>query len=364
MAKKTPLYDAHVSRGGRMVDFAGWELPVMYSSIVEEHNAVRSAAGLFDVSHMGEIEIRGKGASAFLAKLLPTRLSKISPGTSMYSCLCNESGGVIDDLFVYMRDENDYFLVVNAATTEKDLAWLMKWKSGDVQIVDVSSSIAKIDLQGPRSLEIALAVLQNDAIAGLSRFAFLDLRYEGMPIMISQSGYTGEYGFELYLPPSLAPSLWQNLLEAGKQWGLRPCGLGARDTLRLEAALSLYGHELDEETTPVEAGIGWLVSSEEDYIGKQVISAQKKNGASRETICFVCIEKGVAREHCDVVLHDAAIGITTSGGYSPTLQKSIGMARVASGKITVGDNIGIMVRGKKLAARVVPRPFVPYHLRS
>lgn len=360
MGNKTPLYDAHIELGGRMVDFAGWELPVMYSSIVEEHNAVRSAAGLFDVSHMGEIEILGKGAARFIAKLIPTRLSKLSPGKSMYSCFCNEAGGIIDDLFVYMKDEDDYFLVVNASTTEKDLAWIARLCPEGVVVRDVSSDTAKIDLQGPRSLEIALSVFKNDAIAKLPRFCFMTVKFEDISVMISQSGYTGEYGFELYLPSAHAASLWKKLLAEGKPFGLLPCGLGARDTLRLEAAYSLYGHELDEESTPIESGIGWVVSSADEYIGKDILEKQKREGAPKETICFECIDRGVVREKCEVMADGREIGITTSGGFSPTLKKSIGIARVASGAVKLGDEIGIMVRGKELRAKVVPRPFLPY----
>ncbi len=360
MGNRTPLYDAHTALGGRMVDFAGWELPVMYSSIVEEHHAVRNAAGVFDVSHMGEIEIAGKGAKALLEKLLPTRLAKLAPGKSMYSCFCNEAGGVIDDLFVYMKSEHEYFLVVNASTAEKDLAWIHTWNTFGATVRDVSATTAKIDLQGPRSKEIVLSIINEKIISELPRFCFAELKYEGDAMIVSQSGYTGEYGFELYLPASKTSSLWKKILEAGKPLGLLPCGLGARDTLRLEAAYSLYGHELDEATTPVEAGIGWVISSEKEYIGKAVIEKQKRDGAPRETICFECLDKGIARERCDVVRKGKKIGITTSGTFSPTLKKSIGMARVASGVISIGDEIGIEVRGKALKSRVVPRPFLPY----
>lgn len=360
MGNRTPLYDEHVALGGRMVDFAGWELPVMYSSIVEEHHAVRNAAGIFDVSHMGEIEITGEGATVLLEKLLPTRLSKLQPGKSMYSCFCSEAGGIIDDLFVYMKGENEYFLVVNASTTEKDLAWIHQWNTFDAMVRDLSSAIAKIDLQGPKSKEILLSIIDDSKISQLPRFCFIEIHYEGEPLMISQSGYTGEFGFELYLPNSKAPSLWKKIIEAGKPFGLLPCGLGARDTLRLEAAYSLYGHELDETTTPVEAGIGWVISSEKEYVGKTVIEKQKHEGALRETVCFECVEKGIVREHCEVLYNGREIGITTSGTFSPTLKKSIGMARVASGVLGIGDEIGIVVRGKALKSKVVKRPFVPY----
>ncbi|MCX7679531.1 MAG: glycine cleavage system aminomethyltransferase GcvT [Spirochaetes bacterium] len=360
MGKKTPLFDVHLSHKARMIDFVGWELPVMYSSIIEEHAAVRNAAGIFDVSHMGKIEVKGNGAYAFLEKLLPTRLSKLYPGKSMYSCLCNEEGGVIDDLFVYMKSHTDFFLVVNAEPRAKDIEWLHLWNTFGVMIADVSDDIAKIDLQGPRSRDIAQKAFRETSIEKLSRFSFIETEFEQFPILISQSGYTGEYGFEIYIHRAGAALLWEKLLQEGKPFGLLPCGLGARDILRLEAAYSLYGHELDEATTPIEAGIGWVVSSDKDYIGKNALEAQKQNGAFRETICFECADKGIAREKCDVFFEGEKIGHVTSAAYSPTFKKCIGMARIVRGVVEIGSNITIAVREKVLRATVVPRPFLSY----
>jgi aminomethyltransferase len=359
--KRTPIYEEHLKLGGRMVDFAGWELPVMYDSIVEEHAAVRSAAGLFDVSHMGEIIISGAGAAAFLRKMIPTRLDKLARGKSMYSCFCNETGGVIDDLFVYMMDDERYYLVVNASTLDKDLAWIKSHVMPGVDITNVSDDTAKIDLQGPRSREIAVRVIRDDRIATLGRFGCIETEYKGASCMVSQSGYTGEFGYEFYLPSGKGADLWRELLDAGRSAGIRPCGLGSRDSLRLESCYSLYGHELTEETTPVEGGIGWIVSSADEYIGRTVLVAQKEKGAPRETVYFETLDRGIPREGCVVRKDGADIGKATSAGYSPTLKKGIGIARVASNKVCIGDGIGIIVRERPLKAKLVERPFYKYH---
>ncbi len=344
-----------------MVDFAGWELPVMYNSIFDEHYAVRTSAGIFDVSHMGEIEITGPRAENFLRKLIPTRFDKLAPGKSMYSCFCNEKGGVIDDLFIYMRGTDSFFLVVNASTVGKDLLWLVNHSGPGVEIHDVSIKTAKIDLQGPLSRDILREVIDDERIAGLQRFGFIETRFENAPLMVSQSGYTGEYGFELYLPSDEASGLWRSLLFAGREAGLRPCGLGARDSLRLESCYSLYGHELDETATPAESGIGWVVSSGDEYIGRDALMEQKEHGAPRETVYFELFDKGVPREGCGVYHSGKEIGKATSAGFSPTLKKGIGIARVASGVVRTGDDVEILIREKHLRARLVARPFYAYN---
>ena len=359
--KRTPIYEEHLKLGGRMVDFAGWELPVMYTSIVEEHTAVRNAAGLFDVSHMGEIIISGAGARAFLRKLIPTRLDKLARGRSMYSCFCNETGGVIDDLFIYMMDEERYYLVVNASTLDKDLAWLESHRMPGVNITNLSDDTAKIDLQGPRSREIAARVIGDERLATLGRFGFIETDYKGESCMVSQSGYTGEFGYEFYLPAGKGADLWRELLDAGRCAGILPCGLGSRDSLRLESCYSLYGHELTEEITPVEGGIGWIVSSEEEYVGKPALVEQKGNGAPRITVYFETVDRGIPREGCVIRKGGADIGKATSAGYSPTLKKGIGIARVASNTFRPGDGIEIIVRDRPLKARLVERPFYKYH---
>ncbi len=357
--KRSPMHEEHLRLGGKMVDFAGWELPVMYTSIIEEHAATRSAAGLFDISHMGEILIKGESSRAMLASLIPTRLDRLTPGTAMYSCLCNERGGVIDDIFIFMLAENEYYLVVNASTTEKDLAWLRGHSMLGATIKDLSDATAKIDIQGPNSGKI-LRKISNDArLDEIKRFHFFHTIYSGSQIMISQTGYTGEYGFELFLDSAKAPALWRDLLEAGGDLGLKPAGLGARDSLRLEASYSLYGHELNDELTPVESGLGWLVNSGEKFIGRPAIMAQRESGAPRRMICYELKGRGVPRSNCEIIKDDTRIGVTTSGGYSPTFKKGIGMALV-TGPVREGDEIAVVIRESRAPAIVVKRPFYTY----
>jgi len=279
----------------------------------------------------------------------------------MYSCFCNEAGGVIDDLFVYMLGDDNFYLVVNASTLDKDFAWMLKHRAPGVEIVNISDDVAKIDLQGPRSKEIAVRLFGGDRLASLKRFGFIQTEFSGAPCMVSQSGYTGEFGYEFYLPAKNGSRLWNALLDAGKDAGIRPCGLGSRDSLRLESCYSLYGHELTEDVTPVEGGIGWIVSSKDEYIGKPVLAAQKEKGAPRETVYFEALDRGVPREGCAVTKGGNDIGKATSAGYSPTLKKGVGIARVASGSALVGDEVAIIVRDKPLKARIVERPFYSYH---
>ncbi len=358
---KTALYEEHLKLNGRMVDFAGWELPVMYSSIVEEHNATREKAGLFDVSHMGEILVQGEGAAAYISRLIPTRLSKLEPGKSMYSCLTNEQGGVIDDLFVYMVSDTEYYIVVNASTLERDLQWFKKHLAGGIILDDQSARTSKLDLQGPLSRKIAARAMGDSSLEELPRFHFCHRDYRGKRIKISQSGYTGEHGYEFYVGNDLAPLLWRDLMEAGAEYGIKAVGLGARDSLRLESCYSLYGHELNDGITPVEAGLGWIVSSQEDYIGRDVIDRQKREGAGRELVCFEVTGRGIPREGCRIDKESREIGISTSAGYSPTFKKGLGMALVETGSVSPGDGIEIIIRGNPVAARIAPRPFYKYN---
>ncbi len=358
---KTALYDEHVALGGRIVDFAGWDLPVMYSSIVEEHTATRTAAGLFDVSHMGEVRVAGAGAEAYLKALIPTRMDKLYPGKSMYSCFCNERGGVIDDLFIYMISHEEYFLVVNASTTAKDLAWMRTHLTPGVELTDLSAETSKIDLQGPKSSAILSKVISDGKVASLERFHFTDTAYRGKMITVSKSGYTGEAGFELYLPNELAAPMWRDLLEAGGEFGIRPAGLGSRDSLRLESCYSLYGHELSEEVTPLESGIGWIISSQERYVGRETLDSLKAKGVDRAMMYYVLTGKGVPREGCPVLKNGAEIGVSTSAGYSPTMRNGIGIARVTRGAVSVGEEVEVVIRDRPVRAVAVERPFYQYH---
>ena len=360
--KQTALFEEHIKLGAKMVGFSGWEMPVLYTSIIEEHHATRERAGIFDICHMGEFIVRGPGAASLLSGLIPTDLGRLEPTKAMYSCLVNEQGGTVDDLFIYMRDADDFFLVVNASRRETDLAWIQGHApSSGVEIVDVSDDTAKIDLQGPRSTEIVEAVFQDADIGDLRRFYSLGVTCDGVDLMISQTGYTGERGYELYAPAAFAVSLWNRLLEAGKPLGLVPVGLGARDTLRLEAGYSLYGHELTDEISPVEAGLGWLVNSPDAYIGKDVLTSQKEEGASREIVCLRMKDKGIPRDGYPVVRDGREVGVITSGGFSPTFDVGVALALVERGSAPVGESVSVSMRGRPKTAEIVPRPLYPYN---
>ncbi len=344
-----------------MVDFAGWELPVMYTSIIEEHLATREHAALFDTSHMGEILVRGEGAEKFLRRLIPTRIEKLVLNRTMYSCLCNERGGVIDDLFIYMISQNEYYLVVNASNLEKDEEWLRSNKLPGVEISTLSPETAKIDLQGPQSGEILARVIHDSKLNTLKRFSFMYTRFNDEMIMISKTGYTGEQGFELYLHNDNADNLWKSLIRAGEDSNLKAAGLGARDSLRIEACYSLYGHELSDEISPVEAGLSWVVSSEDDFIGRDALLMQKVDGAPREIVCIELVERGVPREGYRVEKNGEDIGHVTSGVFSPSFKKGIAMALVKSGVTVPGDSVSVIIRNKFVRASIVKRPFYAYN---
>jgi aminomethyltransferase len=360
--KRTALFDEHIKLGAKMVAFSGWEMPVLYSSIIEEHRATRTSAGIFDICHMGEFIVRGAGAASLLSGLIPTDLGRLEPSKAMYSCLVNERGGTVDDLFIYMRDANDYFLVVNASRKDADLTWITEHApSSGVEIIDVSDETAKIDLQGPKSMEIMKAVFAASDIDGLRRFYSMETTLDGVTIFISKTGYTGEQGYELYAPAADAPALWNRLLEVGSPLGLVPVGLGARDTLRLEAGYSLYGHELSEDISPVEAGLGWLVNSPADYIAKDILTSQKEKGAPREIVCLKMIDKGIPRDTYPVARDGVEIGMITSGGFSPTFDAGIALALVGRGAISTGERLSVMMRGRPKTGEVVSRPLYPYN---
>ena len=346
MGKKTPLYEDHLRLGGKMVDFAGWDLPVQYTSAIEEHMAVRTKAGLFDISHMGEISLRGKDSGKYLASLIPTSLSKLEDGKGMYSCLCNNHGGVIDDLFIFRITEDNYYLVVNAGTREKDFYWLKSNLKGDVSLEDLSDSTAKIDIQGPESKAIMEKVFSGLDLSSLGRFYFTYWNFDGHRLMVSNTGYTGEAGYELFIHSEAASGLWNTLLDAGKDFFLIPCGLAARDSLRLEASYSLYGHELDETVNPVEAGLSWVVNSELPYIGSAVIEKTKEEGPQRRIYCLEMADRGIPREGYRVESDGTDIGHVTSGGYSPLMKKGIAFALLKTGTVKTGSTVQIIIRDK------------------
>lgn len=357
--KKTPLYDIYKEHNGKTIDFGGWELPVQFSSIKEEHEAVRTKAGMFDVSHMGEIEVKGKDALPFLQKMLTNDVSKVKINGCQYAALCNEDGGTIDDLVLYKRGEDNYLLVVNAANTEKDYEWLTKHVEGDVTVTDVSSEFAQLAVQGPLSEKIMQKLTSVD-LSQIKFFKFMDnIEFGGANVLISRTGYTGEDGFEIYCTPDDVVMLWEKLLDAGKEEGLVPCGLGARDTLRFEACLPLYGQELTEEITPVEGGIGFAVkpNKEAEFFGKEVLKKQKEEGTERKLVGIEMIDRGIPRTDYEVYKGDEKIGFVTSGTQSPTLKKNIGLALIDQKYADVDTEVEVQVRKRRLKAKVVPTPF-------
>lgn len=340
-----------------MVNFAGWELPVQYSGVMEEHRAVRTAAGLFDVSHMGELRVSGVGAEAWLQQLTPNDVAKLTPGRIHYSGLLTEAGTYIDDLLVYRTGDDEFLLVVNAANTEKDRRWLESRLAADVEIQEVSGDYALLALQGPRAEEI-LAELTEIDLSPIRYYRFQQAEVDGFPAIVSRTGYTGEDGFELYLSPASAPPVWDRLLEVGAPLGLIPAGLGARDTLRLEAAMALYGHEIDDTTTPLEAGLDWVVKlAKDEFIGRDALVDQKEKGIGKQLVGFEVTGRGIARQGYEVLSDRQVVGRVTSGSFSPTLETAIGLAYVPPVLAEPGTEIEIQVRRNAVPAVIVPLPF-------
>jgi aminomethyltransferase len=355
--KRTPLYDAHRALGARIVPFAGWDMPVQYKGILEEHAAVRNAAGLFDVSHMGEIHLTGPGAVASVERLVTCPVASLRPGRVRYGLLCNEEGGVVDDVTVYRLAEDALFLCVNASNIEKDYRWIVRHAGADARVEDRSDRTGLLALQGPASTAI-LATLAT-LPPGLKRFGFAEADVAGARALVSRTGYTGSDGYELYLDAGATRRVWDALLAAGAPLGLQPCGLGARDTLRLEAALPLYGHELDDTTSPLEAGLARFVKREAGgFLGAEAIERRAKEPATRALVGFVLDERGVARGEYPILRGGERIGVVTSGAPSPTLQKSIGLGYVGPAFAAPGTSIEIGIRERAIAAHVVPTPFI------
>jgi aminomethyltransferase len=357
--KKTPLNTRHRSSGARMVAFSGWDMPVEYSGITEEHNAVRTRAGLFDVSHMGEIEIAGRDALAAVQRISSNDASKLQVGQAQYSGLLNEEGTFLDDLLVYRLAPSHYLLVVNAGTTLKDYAWIADQikPAGDAVAVDSSARYALLALQGPAALEV-LQPLTGVEVGAIKYYWFTHGEVAGVRATISRTGYTGEDGFEIFVPPQSADRVWQAILESGRAAGVIPCGLGARDTLRLEAAMRLYGNDIDETTTPLEADLGWIVGwKKDDFVGAAALRAQKATGVSRRIVGFEMLDRGIARHGYDAFVGNERAGIVTSGTQTPFLKKAIGLAYLPAAHTAVDTEFDVDVRGRRTRARVVPLPF-------
>jgi aminomethyltransferase len=353
---RTPLFERHRALGGKLVPFGGWEMPVQYSGLTEEHVAVRTAAGLFDVSHMGEIRVRGPRALEVVQRLTTNDASTLIEGRIQYSAFLTENGTFVDDLLTYKIADDDYLLVVNAANTPKDVAWAKRAAVDGGSVENESGKWAQIALQGPRSAEI-LQPLVDVELAPIGYYHFRHGKVVGIPSIVSRTGYTGEYGFEVYCPPEAAVEIWDAILASGKPHGLIPAGLGARDTLRLEAKMALYGNDIDDTVTPWEADLGWIVKMRKgDFIGRAVLERQKAAGISKKLVGFQVTGRGIAR-HGHPVKTLAGPGIVTSGTQTPTVGKPIGLAYVPVAASAIGTEIEIDIRGRGVSAVVVSTPF-------
>jgi aminomethyltransferase len=356
--KKTRLHDNHVKLHGKMIEFFGWEMPVEYSGIIEEHLAVRNQAGLFDVSHMGEILVSGPKALDFVQHLTPNNAARTNPTKAQYTALTTPQGTFVDDMLVYNLDETTYLLVVNAANTDKDFAWVDSHKSAfDVQVQNLSDDYSQLAIQG-RAAQDILKKLTSLPLEDMGSFEVAHGEVVGIPAMVSRTGYTGEDGFEIYTTSKTPGIIWDALIEAGDDSGLKPVGLGARDTLRLEACLMLYGNDIDDTTTALEAGLRWLVKFKKgDFLGREALLKQKEEGLQRKLSGFELIGRGIARPHYPVYIGEEKVSEVTSGTFSPYLKKSIGLTYLPVENTEEGTEFDIEVRGKRVAARVVPLPF-------
>lgn len=357
--KRTPLFEVYKDYGAKTIDFGGWDLPVQFSSIKEEHEVVRTKAGLFDVSHMGEIEVKGTDSLKYLQKMMTNDISKLKNSGAQYTAMCYENGGTVDDLLVYKIEDDHYLLVVNASNIEKDFNWLQDHAEGNVELKNLSEDMAQLAIQGP----LAEKVLQKLAGTNLSDIGFFkfqqDVDLNGRKALVSRTGYTGEDGFEVYCDAKDAAALWNEILEAGKEEGVLPCGLGARDTLRFEANLALYGQELSPDITPLEAGIGFAVkvNKEADFIGKEVLKNQIENGVPRKLAGIEMIDRGIPRHGYPVYKGEELIGEVTTGTQSPTLKKNIGLVLIKKEHAELGTELEVEIRGKRLKAKIEATPF-------
>jgi len=356
--KKVVLNDLHESLGAKMVPFAGYNMPVRYSSDIEEHKTVREAVGMFDVSHMGEFMVKGPKALDLIQRVTSNDASKLVPGKIQYSCLPNENGGIVDDLLVYCMAENEYMLVVNASNIEKDWNWVSKYNTDGAEMENVSDTISLFAVQGPRAAQ-ALQSLTSLDLENMVYYTFEKGQFAGVPdVIVSATGYTGAGGFEIYVPNENALTVWNKIMEAGAAFGIKPIGLGARDTLRLEMGYCLYGNDITDSTSPLEAGLGWVTKFSKDFTNAANLKAQKETGVSRKLVGFEMVEQGIPRAHYEIA--DAAgetIGEVTSGTQSPMLGKGIGLGYVKTEFSAPGSEVFIKIRNKAVKASVVKLPF-------
>ena len=357
--KRTSLYEVHKNLDAKFTEFGGWEMPLQYSSIVTEHLSVRSIVGLFDLSHMGELEVSGQGANELVQKLSTNDVGRLSDGRVLYTLFCNERGGIVDDLLVYRHADNHYMLVVNASNIEKDLAWVETCNDTGAEVKNISEDTALIALQGPQAIDLLTPFVPEREVSEIPYFRFASGEVAGVPTIISRTGYTGEVGFELYVPAASAERLWAALYPVVIAVGGQPVGLGARDTLRLEAGLRLYGMDMNDDTNPFEVGLSRFVRfKNRQFIGKRALLAERKRGIAKRMIGFQMLDRAVARAGYAVYQGDAPIGSVTSGAPSPSLKCSIGFASVESQAVPENEKIDVEIRGKLHPAKIVEVPFV------
>jgi aminomethyltransferase len=362
--QQTPLHRAHLSRGARMIGFGGWDMPVQYAGIVEEHRTVRSAVGCFDVSHMGEFEFRGPDAARELQRLTTNDVDALETGQVQYSLLCHEDGGIVDDLTLYRVGDDHFMMTVNAANIEKDWAWVTDHLEGRVEARNTSVETGLIAVQGPRA-EALVGRLTDLEVSRIAYYRFVRDRVAGVPAIVSRTGYTGEDGFELYLPAAETERAWETLLAEGAALGVAPIGLGARDTLRLEMKYALYGNDIDHTTNPLEAGLGWVVKlAKGEFLGRAAIEAVRASGPARRLVGFEMVDRAVARHGYRLSRAGEPIGQVTSGSYGPSVDRYIGIGYVATAASAVGTEIEVEVRGRPQKARVVKTPFHPPRVKK
>lgn len=357
--KTTPFKEIHEAAGAKMVDFAGFYMPVQYSGIIDEHNTVRNGVGVFDVSHMGEFIVKGPKALDFLQKIVSNDISKVVPGQAQYGYLPNEEGGIVDDLLVYHLEDGNYMCVVNAGNIEKDWAWFEKNNTEGAELHNISDNTSLLAIQGPKAAE-ALQSLTDIDLLSIPYYRFLRGTFAGVEnVIISATGYTGAGGFELYFHKDHSAAIWQKIFEAGAPQGIKPIGLGARDTLRLEKGFCLYGNDIDDTTSPIEAGLSWVTSFKKDFIAKDIIQSVKVKGAEKKLVGFVMIDRGIPRHDYEIADADGkTIGRVTSGTQAPSLNQGIGLGYIKTEFAAVGTEIYIPLRGKLLKARIVKTPFI------
>ena len=358
--KRTPLYDEHVRLGGKMVEFAGWEMPVQYSGVIAEHCNVRERVGLFDVSHMGEIWVTGPEAQSALEYLTCNKVAALVDGKAQYSALLNEKGGVIDDIIVYRFSPERFLLCVNASNADADYEWMKAKNPTSAVITNASAEYGQIAVQGPRAIELVAPLVKDADLLSVKPFHFLEADLLGTRVIIARTGYTGEDGVEIFIKHDRTLDLWRLLLEHGQSYGVLPCGLGARDSLRLEAAYPLHGHELAPDISALESGLGWIIKFDKgDFIGRDVLLAEKERGIARKLVGFFLDDAGIARQGDSLVVAGSSdiVGVVTSGTKTPTVQRALGMALVATQHTAVDTQIAVVVRGREIKGHVVSLPF-------